>query len=55
MVAEAVPCGPDPEQHAAAIRRYLDAGFDKVSVNQIGPEQESFFSFFARELLPRLS
>jgi G6PDH family F420-dependent oxidoreductase len=54
MVAEKVPCGPDPARHAEVITRYLDAGFDKVYVNQIGPEQAGFFEFYVRELRPRL-
>jgi G6PDH family F420-dependent oxidoreductase len=54
MVAEAVSCGPDPERHVKAISAYLDAGFDEVYVNQIGPDQEGFFEFYAKELRPRL-
>ncbi|WP_084960182.1 LLM class F420-dependent oxidoreductase [Thermoactinospora rubra] len=48
------PCGPDPEAHVQAIRQYVEAGFDEVYVNQIGPEQDAFFDFYAREVLPRL-
>jgi G6PDH family F420-dependent oxidoreductase len=55
MVAEAVPCGPDPEVHLTAIRKYLDAGFDEVYVNQIGPDQEGFFRFYAQELRDKLA
>ena len=40
IVAETVACGPDPERHLKAITKYLDAGFDEVYINQIGPEQE---------------
>ncbi len=54
MVADIVPCGPDPERHVAAITEYLEAGFDRVYINQIGPEQEGFFSFFVHEIEPRL-
>jgi hypothetical protein len=54
MVADAVACGPDPERHIKAISAYLDAGFDEVYVNQIGPDQEGFFEFYAREIRPRL-
>jgi G6PDH family F420-dependent oxidoreductase len=54
MVADAVPCGPDPERHIKAIRQFLDAGFDEVYINQIGPDQEGFFDFYAKELAPRL-
>jgi len=54
MVAEAVPCGPDPEVHAAHIQEAFEAGFDEVYVQQIGPDQEGFLRFYAREILPRL-
>lgn len=54
MVAEKVPCGPDPDRHAEAIRRYLEAGFDEVYVNQIGPDQHAFFEFYNKELRCRL-
>ncbi|GAA2214560.1 LLM class F420-dependent oxidoreductase [Nonomuraea monospora] len=46
------PVGPDPEVHAQAIRQYVDAGFDEVYVNQIGTEQDAFFDFYEREVLP---
>lgn len=55
MVAEMVPCGPDPERHVKAIEKFAEAGFDKIYVNQIGPEQEGFFDFYAKELAPRLA
>jgi G6PDH family F420-dependent oxidoreductase len=55
MVAEQVPCGPDPEPVVAAIEEFVDAGFDEVYVNQIGRDQEGFFSFWEREVRPRLS
>jgi G6PDH family F420-dependent oxidoreductase len=48
------PCGPDPEVHVAGIRAFVDAGFDEVSVTQIGPDQEGFFRFWEREVRPRL-
>src|SRR3712207_2475360 len=53
MVAESVPCGPDPERHVQAIQEYVDAGFDEVYVSQIGPDQEGFLRFYEREVLPR--
>ncbi|MEU4579538.1 TIGR03557 family F420-dependent LLM class oxidoreductase [Nonomuraea sp. ATR24] len=46
------PCGPDPEVHARALREYVDAGFDEVYVSQIGPEQDAFFDFYQRQVLP---
>jgi len=54
MVAEKVACGPDPERHVAAIAQYLDAGFDQVYVNQIGPAQQGFLTFYDQELRGRL-
>ncbi|HEX6472025.1 MAG TPA: TIGR03557 family F420-dependent LLM class oxidoreductase [Streptosporangiaceae bacterium] len=54
MVAESIPCGPDPETHARAVRSYIDAGFDEVYVNQIGPDQQAFFDFYRDEVLPRV-
>ncbi|MDP8938228.1 MAG: TIGR03557 family F420-dependent LLM class oxidoreductase [Actinomycetota bacterium] len=53
-LAESVPLGPDPERHLASIRQYLDAGYDRVYVHQIGPDQEGFFDFYQREVLPKL-
>ncbi len=54
MVAAKVPCGPDPEVHVAALRTYVDAGFDEVYVAQMGPDQEGMIAFYEKEVLPRL-
>ena len=54
LIPEALPFCPDPEKHLAAIRQYIEAGFDEVYVQQIGPEQEGFFRFFEKELRPKL-
>jgi len=51
-IAESVVCGPDPERHRAAIQEYVDAGYDHVYVHQIGPDQDGFFDFYEREVLP---
>jgi G6PDH family F420-dependent oxidoreductase len=51
---EGTPCGPDPERHVAALRPFFEAGFDEVTVTQIGPDQEGFFRFWETELRPRL-
>jgi G6PDH family F420-dependent oxidoreductase len=53
-VAEEISCGPLLERHLAAIDRYLEAGFDHLILIQVGPEQDSFFEFFERELAPAL-
>jgi G6PDH family F420-dependent oxidoreductase len=49
------PVGPDIEQHVASLREYADAGVDELFVQQIGPEQEKFFSEWAPAVLPRFS
>jgi len=54
MVAELVPCGPDPETHLAQLRKFVDAGYDHVFVHQIGDDQEQAIDFYRREILPGL-
>jgi G6PDH family F420-dependent oxidoreductase len=49
----ASPVGPDLDEHAASLRQYADAGVDELFVQQIGPEQDAFFSIWAKEILPR--
>jgi G6PDH family F420-dependent oxidoreductase len=55
QVAEAIPCGPDPEVHLAKVREYIDAGYDHVYLHQVGPDQTGFLEFARRELLPVLA
>jgi coenzyme F420-dependent glucose-6-phosphate dehydrogenase len=52
-VAQSVVCGPDADAHVAAIQEFLDAGFDHVYVHQVGGDQEGFFAFYERYILPR--
>lgn len=53
-MAEHMPCGPDVEPIVKAAKEYVDAGFDRVYITQIGPDQAGFFEFFTRELAPAL-
>jgi G6PDH family F420-dependent oxidoreductase len=53
-VREQIACGPDPERHVAAVKKYVQAGFDHIVLLGIGPDQEGFLSFWQRELAPRL-
>ena len=53
-VAESVVCGADAERYVKAIDEYVKAGFDHVSLHQVGPDQEGFFRFFARDVMPRV-
>jgi G6PDH family F420-dependent oxidoreductase len=55
MVAESVPCGPDPERHLEAVRKFVDAGFTHVALVQVGAgTQPQFLDFAQKELLPAL-
>ena len=42
------------EDYVAAVKEYVDAGFDEVYLSQIGPEQDGWFDFWERELQPAL-
>ncbi len=53
-MAEMIPCGPDPERHVEGIRAYMDAGFERIAVVQVGDDQEGFLKFWCDEVLPRL-
>jgi alkanesulfonate monooxygenase SsuD/methylene tetrahydromethanopterin reductase-like flavin-dependent oxidoreductase (luciferase family) len=50
-VGEQFMCWPDVDQQVSAVRKYLDAGFDEVYVQQIGPEQRKFFDAWAADVL----
>lgn len=52
-IAAAIICGPDPGRHIAAITRAADAGYSHVWIHQVGPDQEGFFQFYQREVLPQ--
>jgi G6PDH family F420-dependent oxidoreductase len=53
-VAERIPCGDDPDAVVEAVRPYAEAGFDRVALVQIGPDQEGFLRFWDRTLRDRL-
>jgi coenzyme F420-dependent glucose-6-phosphate dehydrogenase len=52
MVAEEVVCGPDRKKHLQAVQEMIEAGYDHVYIHQVGPNQEGFFDFYQREILP---
>jgi G6PDH family F420-dependent oxidoreductase len=55
QVAEALPCGPDVEEHVEKIKPFIDAGFTEIALVQIGADQQQPFTEWARsELLPAL-
>jgi G6PDH family F420-dependent oxidoreductase len=54
-VAKQIACGPDPARHVAAVRKYIDAGFDHLVLLGAGPDQAGFLDFWHSELKPRLN
>jgi coenzyme F420-dependent glucose-6-phosphate dehydrogenase len=54
QIAEAIPCGPDPDRWLRDIRAYEDAGYTHIYFHQIGYDQNGFFRFWREELQPRL-
>ncbi|HEX2087430.1 MAG TPA: TIGR03557 family F420-dependent LLM class oxidoreductase [Solirubrobacteraceae bacterium] len=54
QVAEGILCSNDAERHVAAIREYLDAGYDRVHVQQCGQDQDRLLDLYEREVLPAL-
>lgn len=50
QVRQSFACGPEPERHIAMAQRFVDAGFDHLSLVNAGPDVDGFFDFFAHEL-----
>lgn len=42
--------GKDVDEYLASIQEFLDAGFTRVYIHQIGPDQEGFFKFYGNTL-----
>jgi hypothetical protein len=53
-IRELFAVGPDPEPYAEAVRKYAEAGFDHIVLQNAGPDPEGFIDFFAKELKDRL-
>ncbi len=53
-VAEKIVCGPDPEKHLQEIKKYIERGHDHIYIHQIGTNQEEFFQFYEKHILPEL-
>jgi hypothetical protein len=34
------------------LQKFIDGGFDHVYIHQVGPDQEGFFRFYQRHILP---
>lgn len=51
-LAESVICGPDADEYIDEIQEFVDAGYDRVQVHQIGSDQSEFLEFFTEEVIP---
>jgi hypothetical protein len=47
--------GSDPDAHRAEIQRYLDLGFDRIYLHNVGRNQAEWIEALGREVLPKLS
>lgn len=54
MVAAEFTCGADPDRHVTSLQQRIDAGFDEIYVQQVGPDMDGFFDFYGSRVLPRL-
>ena len=55
MATEGVPCGSDPAPVLEEIERWRRAGFDRIALHQVGPDQDGFFRFWEQQLKPKLT
>jgi G6PDH family F420-dependent oxidoreductase len=53
-LGQLISCGPSLDRHLEAVDRYVQAGYDHIILLQVGPDQDSFFDLFERELAPAL-
>jgi len=54
-LAESTPAGPGSAAHLDAVNEFAEAGYDRVWVHQIGPDQEAFFRLYEQDVLPALA
>lgn len=45
----------DPDVHRANIQKYVDLGFDRIYLHNVGRNQREWIEVFARDVLPKLS
>ena len=53
-IGEAMPCGPDADEHIEKLAKYVEAGYDEIYVSQIGEFSQEFFDFYESDVLPAL-
>ena len=45
----------DPDEHRAALQKYIDAGFNRIYIHNVGRNQDQFLDVFGKEVLPKLT
>jgi alkanesulfonate monooxygenase SsuD/methylene tetrahydromethanopterin reductase-like flavin-dependent oxidoreductase (luciferase family) len=45
----------DPDLHRAEIQRFVDLGFDRVYLHNVGRNQREWIEVFGRDVLPKLT
>jgi G6PDH family F420-dependent oxidoreductase len=50
-----MPVSADPDVHRAHIQQYLDVGFDRIYLHNVGRNQREFLEVFGRDVLPKLT
>ena len=50
-----LPVSADPDVHRAHIQQYLDVGFDRIYLHNVGRNQREFLEVFGRDVLPKLT
>jgi G6PDH family F420-dependent oxidoreductase len=46
--------GPDAGPYVDAVREYVDAGYDHIVLQNVGPDPDGFIDFFAKDLKDKL-
>jgi alkanesulfonate monooxygenase SsuD/methylene tetrahydromethanopterin reductase-like flavin-dependent oxidoreductase (luciferase family) len=45
----------DPDQHRAYIQKFVDLGFDRIYLHNVGRNQKEWIDVFGSEVLPKLT
>jgi coenzyme F420-dependent glucose-6-phosphate dehydrogenase len=45
----------DPDEHRAALQKFVDAGFTRIYLHNVGRNQQEWLEVFGREVLPKLT
>ncbi|MDV6012909.1 TIGR03557 family F420-dependent LLM class oxidoreductase [Haloechinothrix sp. LS1_15] len=45
----------DPDEHRAALQSFIDAGFNRIYLHNVGRNQQEWLEVFGREVLPKLT